>query len=230
MSDVVLELRGVERTFSGHGDVVPAVRGVDLKLERGEFVSLVGPSGCGKSTLLNILGCLDRPTAGQVILNGRDVAQYSSDQLAHVRNRKIGFVFQSYNLLRRMSAVKNVELPMVYGGVPRPERIARAREGLSRVHLEHRFDHAPNQMSGGECQRVAIARALVMRPALILADEPTGNLDTRTGAEIMEIFRRLHGEGITLLMVTHSPEMAEQAERQIRMLDGKIVANVGRAS
>lgn len=220
----VLELKDVERTYSGHGDVVPAVRGVNLKLERGEFVSLVGPSGCGKSTLLNILGCLDRPTAGQVILNGRDVAHYSSNQLAQVRNREIGFVFQSYNLLRRMSALKNVELPMVYGGVPRAERAARAREQLARVHLEHRLDHTPNQMSGGECQRVAIARALVMNPDLVLADEPTGNLDTRTGADIMGIFHRLHGEGITLLMVTHSPEMAEQATRIVRMLDGRIVA------
>ncbi|GMU53979.1 MAG: macrolide ABC transporter ATP-binding protein [Candidatus Xenobia bacterium] len=222
--DVVLELRGVERTYSGHGGEVPAVCGVDLVLRRGEFVSLVGPSGCGKSTLLNILGCLDRPTAGQVILRDRDVSQFSSNQLARVRNREIGFVFQSYNLLRRMSALKNVELPMVYGGVPRAERAARAREQLARVHLEHRLDHTPNQMSGGECQRVAIARALVMNPDLVLADEPTGNLDTRTGADIMGIFHRLHGEGITLLMVTHSPEMAEQATRIVRMLDGRIVA------
>lgn len=222
--DVVLELRGVERTYSSHGGEVPAVCGVDLVLRRGEFVSLVGPSGCGKSTLLNILGCLDRPTAGQVILRDRDVSQFSSNQLARVRNREIGFVFQSYNLLRRMSALKNVELPMVYGGVPRAERAARAREQLARVHLEHRLDHTPNQMSGGECQRVAIARALVMNPDLVLADEPTGNLDTRTGADIMGIFHRLHGEGITLLMVTHSPEMAEQATRIVRMLDGRIVA------
>ncbi len=222
--DVVLELRGVERTYSGHGGEVPAVCGVDMVLRRGEFVSLVGPSGCGKSTLLNILGCLDRPTAGQVILRDRDVSQFSSNQLARVRNREIGFVFQSYNLLRRMSALKNVELPMVYGGVPRAERAARAREQLARVHLEHRLDHTPNQMSGGECQRVAIARALVMNPDLVLADEPTGNLDTRTGADIMGIFHRLHGEGITLLMVTHSPEMAEQATRIVRMLDGRIVA------
>ncbi len=222
--DVVLELKGVERTYSGHGGEVPAVCGVDLVLHRGEFVSLVGPSGCGKSTLLNILGCLDRPTAGQVILRNRDVSQFSSNQLARVRNREIGFVFQSYNLLRRMSALKNVELPMVYGGVPRAERAARAREQLARVHLEHRLDHTPNQMSGGECQRVAIARALVMSPDLVLADEPTGNLDTRTGADIMGIFHRLHGEGITLLMVTHSPEMAEQATRIVRMLDGRIVA------
>ncbi len=222
--DVVLELKGVERTYSGHGGEVPAVCGVDMVLRRGEFVSLVGPSGCGKSTLLNILGCLDRPTAGQVILRDRDVSQFSSNQLARVRNREIGFVFQSYNLLRRMSALKNVELPMVYGGVPRAERAARAREQLARVHLEHRLDHTPNQMSGGECQRVAIARALVMNPDLVLADEPTGNLDTRTGADIMGIFHRLHGEGITLLMVTHSPEMAEQATRIVRMLDGRIVA------
>lgn len=225
MSDLVLQLRGVERTYASlGGDAVPAVRGVDLELGRGEFVALVGPSGCGKSTLLNILGCLDRPTRGQVILNGRDVSQFSSNQLAHVRNREIGFVFQSYNLLRRMSALKNVELPMVYGGIPRAERLQRAREGLERVHLDHRLDHTPNQMSGGECQRVAIARALAMHPALILADEPTGNLDTRTGAEIMELFHRLHGEGITLLMVTHSPDMAEQASRTVRMLDGRIVA------
>lgn len=221
----ILEMIGVERVYdTGHGQV-HAVRGVDLKMEKGEFVSLVGPSGCGKSTLLNILGCLDRPTKGQVILNGVDVSHLSDAELAHVRNRTIGFVFQSYNLLPRISARKNVELPMLYAHMGRAERAQRALEMLEKVGVGHRAEHTPNKMSGGENQRVAIARALAMNPSLILADEPTGNLDSRTGADIMGLFHDLHRQGHTLLMVTHSPEMAQQASRIVRMHDGRIVSD-----
>ena len=220
----LVELRDVRRSYPAGSGEVAAVRGVSFQLWPGDFAALVGPSGCGKSTLLNLIGCLDRPTSGQILLEGVDVSTLDDDQLAAVRNRRLGFVFQNYNLLPRMSAVRNVELPMVYAGLPPAERRRRALEGLDRVGLLGRQDHTPAQLSGGESQRVAVARALAKDPGLILADEPTGNLDSRTGAEIMELFHSLNGEGKTFLMVTHSPEMAEQARTILRMRDGRLVA------
>lgn len=220
----LVELRDVRRSYPAGSGEVAAVRGVSFQLWPGDFAALVGPSGCGKSTLLNLIGCLDRPTSGQILLEGVDVSTLDDDRLAAVRNRRLGFVFQNYNLLPRMSALRNVELPMVYAGVPPAERRRRALEGLERVGLLTRQDHTPAQLSGGESQRVAVARALAMDPGLILADEPTGNLDSRTGAEIMELFHSLNAEGKTFLMVTHSPEMAEQARTILRMRDGRLVA------
>ena len=218
----VVELIQVERVYPSGSGPVAALRGIDLRIEPGEFVALVGPSGCGKSTLLNVVGCLDRPTAGTLRIDGVDTSELDEDQLAQLRNRKIGFVFQHYNLLPRMTAIRNVELPMLYAGVPREERRQRALEGLERVGLSHRVHHTPAQLSGGESQRVAVARALSLDPSLILADEPTGNLDSRTGEEIMAMFLELHGKGHTILMVTHSPEMAERAGRIVRVKDGQL--------
>jgi len=222
MSHPVVELRGVERVYPSGSGPVAALRGLDLRIEQGEFVALVGPSGCGKSTLLNVVGCLDRPTAGKLLIDGQDTSELDEDQLAQLRNRKIGFVFQHYNLLPRMTAVRNVELPMLYAGVPREERRKRALEGLERVGLGHRLHHTPAQLSGGESQRVAVARALSLNPSLILADEPTGNLDSKTGEEILAMFLDLHRKGHTILMVTHSQEMAESAGRIVRVKDGQL--------
>jgi len=199
------------------------VRGVSFSLERGEFVALVGPSGCGKSTLLNLIGCLDRPTSGTVRLQDRNVETLSDDELATIRNRRIGFVFQFHNLLPRLDAQANVELPMLYAGVDRAARRERARAQLDRMGLADRVGHLPSQLSGGERQRVAIARALVMEPSLVLADEPTGNLDTKRGWEILEILRGLAATGTTVLMVTHDTEMAASASRILTMRDGVLV-------
>lgn len=209
------------------GDIeVEALRGINLTIHRGEFIAVTGASGSGKSTFMNILGCLDRPTSGEYFLEGQDVSALSSDEWAHIRNRKIGFVFQGFNLLHRTSAVENVELPMMYNGLQAKERHQRALEVLKLVGLAERGHHLPNQLSGGQQQRVAIARALVNRPALILADEPTGNLDTRTSVEIMELFQNLNRkEGITVVLVTHEPDIAEYAERQIVFRDGLIIAD-----
>lgn len=219
----VLELRALTRHYStGSGDPVIAVHQMDLRIERGEFVALLGPSGCGKSTLLNLLGCLDRPTSGELLIDGVAVSGLDDDGLARLRNQKIGFVFQHYHLLPRMSALRNVELPLVYAGVAPPERKQRALEGLRKVGLEGRQHHTPSQLSGGESQRVAIARALVMSPSLILADEPTGNLDSRTGEDITRLFEAIHGEGRTLVLVTHSLELAARARRVIRLKDGRV--------
>jgi len=219
----VLELRALTRHYStGSGDPVIAVHQMDLRIERGEFVALLGPSGCGKSTLLNLLGCLDRPTSGELLIDGAAVSGLDDDGLARLRNQKIGFVFQHYHLLPRMSALRNVELPLVYAGVAPPERKQRALEGLRKVGLEGRQHHTPSQLSGGESQRVAIARALVMSPSLILADEPTGNLDSRTGEDITRLFEAIHGEGRTLVLVTHSLELAARARRVIRLKDGRV--------
>lgn len=219
----VLELRALTRHYStGSGDPVIAVQQMDLRIERGEFVALLGPSGCGKSTLLNLLGCLDRPTSGELLIDGVAVSGLDDDGLARLRNQKIGFVFQHYHLLPRMSALRNVELPLVYAGVAPPERKQRALEGLRKVGLEGRQHHTPSQLSGGESQRVAIARALVMSPSLILADEPTGNLDSRTGEDITRLFEAIHGEGRTLVLVTHSLELAARARRVIRLKDGRV--------
>jgi len=202
---------------------VPALRGVSLDVAPGEFVALTGPSGSGKSTFMHLLGCLDRPTAGHYLLNGRDVSTLDSRALAHVRNDEIGFVFQGFNLLSRTSALENVELPMLYRrGIGARERRDRAAAALESVGLGERLDHHPNQLSGGQQQRVAIARALVNRPALLLADEPTGNLDTRTSVEVMQIFQHLNDDGLTIVLVTHEPDIAEYASRVVAFRDGKV--------
>ena len=224
----VLKLEDLHKTyFLGRDVEVPALRGVTLSLAAGEFVAVMGPSGSGKSTLMNILGCLDRPSRGRYWLDGEDVATLSRDELAAVRNRKLGFVFQSFNLLSRTSALENVELPLMYRGRDLGMREIRRRseQALERVGLADRADHHPSQLSGGQQQRVAIARALVNEPTILLADEPTGNLDTRTGIEIMEIFQQLNESGMTLIMVTHEPEIGQFVKRRIFMRDGRIVTD-----
>ena len=219
----VISIRNLVKTYVVGEVEVRALRGVSLDVRKGEFLSVTGPSGSGKSTLMHILGCLDRPTSGQYILDGQDVSRMSKDQLAEVRNQKIGFVFQGFNLLSRTSALENVELPMLYLGVDAAQRHQRAMEALAAVGLAGREQNHPNQLSGGQQQRVAVARSLVNHPALILADEPTGNLDSRTSVEVMEIFQRLNREmGITLVLVTHEPDIAEYAKRVIVFKDGKI--------
>jgi putative ABC transport system ATP-binding protein len=221
----LIELKRVTKVYRT-GDVeVRALRGVDFSVMPGEFVAIMGSSGSGKSTLMNILGCLDRPTAGEYLLDGRPVARLDREGLARVRNRALGFVFQSFNLLARTTALENVELPMLYAGVPARERRARAKVALERVGLGARLDHHPRQLSGGQQQRVAIARALVGRPRVILADEPTGNLDSRTTVEVMKLFQELRQEGLTLVMVTHEPDVAEYAERVVVVRDGLILSD-----
>src|ERR1700756_4935455 len=222
-SEPVIQLDNIHKTYS-MGDVqVHALRGVSLTIREGEFVAIMGASGSGKSTTMNILGCLDRPTKGTYVLDGQDVSQMSKDERADIRSRKIGFVFQGFNLLSRTSALENVELPMLYAGVNSKERHARAMASLAAVGLAGREQNHPNQLSGGQQQRVAVARALVNEPALILADEPTGNLDSRTSVEVMEIFQRLNRErGITLVLVTHEPDIAQYAQRIVVFKDGKI--------
>jgi putative ABC transport system ATP-binding protein len=218
----LMKVSGVWKSY-GEGDArVHALRGVSLTIDPGEFVAVMGPSGSGKSTLMNILGCLDQPTRGSYQLLGQEVARLSASELAHVRNRTLGFVFQSFNLLSRTSALENVQLPLLYAGVPRRELVSRAREALERVGLGQRLEHHPSQLSGGQQQRVAIARAIVNRPRVILADEPTGNLDSRTSVEILKLFQELGAAGITIVYVTHDAHVARYASRVIVVRDGVI--------
>jgi putative ABC transport system ATP-binding protein len=221
----LIQLVDVAKTYR-MGDVeVHALRGVSLDVELAEFTAIMGASGSGKSTLMNIVGCLDRPSSGRYLLDGQEVSRLSTERLAEMRNRTIGFVFQSFNLLARTSALENVELPLLYAGISTPERHARAAEALARVGLADRADHHPNQMSGGQQQRVAIARALVSRPRVILADEPTGNLDSRTSVEVMALFQELGRAGITVVLVTHEPDIAQYAGRIVVMRDGRILSD-----
>jgi putative ABC transport system ATP-binding protein len=223
MSAPLIETRNLSKTYVMGGQAVRALRKVFVTVERGEFVAVMGPSGSGKSTFMNLVGCLDSPTKGEYLLDGESVAGLSADRLAELRNRKIGFVFQSFNLLPRVDALHNVCLPMVYGGYHKRDRDRRGREALARVGLGERMDHRPSQLSGGQQQRVAIARALVNKPVLILADEPTGALDSRTSLEIMALFQELNRDGMTVVLVTHEPDVATFATRLIRFRDGKVV-------
>jgi len=221
-SSLAIKTDNLTKTYELGAETVHALRGVNLSMRRGEYVAIMGPSGSGKSTLMNVIGCLDTPTSGKYWLAGRLVSDLDEDQLAHIRNREIGFIFQTFNLLPRATALHNVELPMIYNGVPVNERLEKAKHALEAVELGNRIMHKPSELSGGQRQRVAIARALVNSPSILLADEPTGNLDTRTGAEIMSLFARLHHEGNTIILVTHEREIAEHAGRIIHLRDGKI--------
>jgi len=205
---------------------VHALNGIDLNIEKGDYVAIMGPSGSGKSTLMYLIGCLDTPTDGEYWLNDRAVRDLSDDELARVRNEEVGFVFQSFHLLPRYNALENVQLPLVYSNVPRPERVARAKEALAQVDLTDRASHRPNELSGGQRQRVAVARALIGKPSILLADEPTGNLDSATGKDIMTLFGKLHQEGNTIILVTHDPEVASNAKRIIKLRDGKVESDV----
>jgi putative ABC transport system ATP-binding protein len=218
------------RTYQMGAELIHALRGVTFSIQPGEYVAVMGPSGSGKSTLMNLIGCLDSPTQGRYVLRGKVVSEMNDDELAAVRNKEIGFVFQTFNLLPRASALHNVELPLVYAGIPKEERLATARRALEMVELADRMGHKPNELSGGQRQRVAIARALVMRPSILLADEPTGNLDTATGEEIMRLFERLHEQGNTIILVTHERDIADHAHRTIFIRDGQIASDEKRVA
>ncbi len=224
MSRRIIDLADAFRTYDLGRVQVHALAGASLRVDEGEFVSIIGPSGSGKSTLMNILGCLDRPTSGTYVLDGTPVEELDDDGLALVRSRMIGFVFQSYNLLPRTSALENVATPLLYQGVPKHERLARARAALERIGLGDRLDHDPTELSGGQQQRVAIARALVTEPRLLLADEPTGNLDSHTGEEVLELFHELNRSGVTIVLITHDADVAVRASRQVHVLDGRVAA------
>lgn len=221
----VIRLVDIVKSYIMGDSVVHALDHVNVQIGEGEFTSIMGPSGSGKSTMMNILGCLDRPTSGHYFLRGRDIAGYNDDELAHTRNAEIGFVFQNFNLLPKLTAQVNVALPLVYAGINEEERMMRAARALESVGLGNRLDHKPNEMSGGQRQRVAIARALVNNPAIIMADEPTGNLDTKSSYEIMDIFKAMNDEGKTIVMVTHEPDIAQQTKRTLVMRDGKLVSD-----
>ena len=219
---LVIDIEGVTKLYKMGSEIVHALRGVNLQIRRNEYLAIMGPSGSGKSTLMNMLGCLDTPTAGRYEFAGKDVARMGDDELADIRNREIGFVFQTFNLLPRSDALHNVELPLIYAGVGKAARLERAREALVNVGLGERLHHKPNELSGGQRQRVAIARALVTRPSIILADEPTGNLDSKTGVEIMHLFEQLYAQGNTLIVVTHEEDIAQHARRIVRLRDGLV--------
>lgn len=221
----VIRLVDIVKSYIMGDSVVHALDHVNVQIGEGEFTSIMGPSGSGKSTMMNILGCLDRPTSGHYFLRGRDIAGYNDDELAHTRNAEIGFVFQNFNLLPKLTAQVNVALPLVYAGINEEERMVRAARALESVGLGNRLDHKPNEMSGGQRQRVAIARALVNNPAIIMADEPTGNLDTKSSFEIMDIFKAMNDEGKTIVMVTHEPDIAQQTKRILVMRDGRLVSD-----
>lgn len=218
----LIELRDIKKIYRIGNIELAALNGVDLSIEKGEYVALMGPSGSGKSTLMNILGCLDTPTSGTYLLNEQYVSELSDKQLANIRNKEIGFVFQSFNLLPRQTALENVQLPLVYAGIQKGDRMIRGEEVLAQVGLSDRQHHRPNELSGGQRQRVAVARSLVNNPSIILADEPTGNLDTKTSVEIMELFEAIHQAGNTIILVTHEEDIAQRAKRIVRMRDGKI--------
>ncbi len=222
MATELINIKNIKRDFVLGDEIVYVLKGIDLIINKGEYVALMGPSGSGKSTLMNLLGCLDTPTSGHYILNGKDVSQMHDDELAEIRNKEIGFVFQTFNLLPRTTALDNVALPMIYAGYSKAERRERATEVLAQVSLSDRMDHQPNQLSGGQRQRVAIARALVNKPSIILADEPTGNLDSKTSVEIMGLFNQIHRDGNTVILVTHEEDIAAYAHRVIRLRDGLI--------
>tara|TARA_Y100000782_G_scaffold115604_1_gene161411 strand:- start:16644 stop:17339 length:696 start_codon:yes stop_codon:yes gene_type:complete len=225
----VIEIDQVKREFQVGTVLVQALKSVSIDIERGEYVALMGPSGSGKSTLMNILGCLDTATGGKYVLNGTDVQLLDDDELAEIRNKEIGFVFQTFNLLPRYTALENVALPLIYAGIPKKEREERAAEVLKQVNLGDRMDHKPNEMSGGQRQRVAVARALVNSPSIILADEPTGNLDTKTSHEIMHLFGEIHAQGNTVILVTHEEDIAEHAHRIVRLRDGEVESDLKKA-
>lgn len=223
---MTIRLSDIRKIYRLGDSEVAALDGINIHIEKGQFAAIMGPSGSGKSTLMNILGCLDRPTSGSYVLDGEEVAQLNDDQLAVTRNRKIGFVFQNFNLLSKLTTLENVALPLVYAGVDKKTRLERAAALLRAVGLEARLHHLPNEISGGQRQRVAIARALVNDPRIIMADEPTGNLDTKSSVEIMELFTRLHKEGRTIILVTHEPDIAQYAQRQLMVRDGRLVRDV----
>jgi putative ABC transport system ATP-binding protein len=224
-SGVVIKTEGLTKVYEMGAEQVHALCGVDLEIRKGEYVAIMGPSGSGKSTLMNLIGCLDSPSSGKYWLAGRLVSDLDDDELAYIRNKEIGFVFQTFNLLPRATALHNVELPLIYNGTPAEERIEKAKKALERVDLMDRMSHKPNELSGGQRQRVAIARALVNSPSIVLADEPTGNLDSKTGEEIMALFANLHRQGNTIIIVTHEHDIAQHAHRSIHIRDGKIFSD-----
>jgi len=224
----IIHTEDLWRTYQMGAEEIHALRGVTFEIQRAEYVAVMGPSGSGKSTLMNLIGCLDTPTKGRYVLRGKIVSEMNDDDLAAVRNREIGFVFQTFNLLPRATALHNVELPLVYAGVPKEKRLDRAKGALQMVDLADRMNHKPNELSGGQRQRVAVARALVMNPSILLADEPTGNLDTQTGEEIMRLFERLHEQGNTIILVTHEKDIADHAHRTIHIRDGRIESDAPR--
>ena len=225
----LIETQDLWKTYTMGDEEIHALRGVSIRIEKGEYVAIMGPSGSGKSTLMNLIGCLDTPSKGTYLLNGKEVSTMNDNELARIRNEEIGFVFQTFNLLPRATALHNVELPLVYAGVPSRERLERAKIALDKVELSQRMNHKPNELSGGQRQRVAIARALVNNPSILLADEPTGNLDSKTGVEIMALFERLHRSGNTIVLVTHEADVAAHAYRQILIRDGRVEKDISQA-